>query len=117
MRYRREDVNGDYSFGRGDAAFLIDSPACVAQAINTRLQLWYGQWFLDTREGMPWIQPMATRPQGTAMELALRQRLLATPGVQSLLAFDATFNPSSRRLSIAATVETLYGTTTITSEV
>ena len=32
MRYRREDADGDYTFGQGDDTFLIDSPECVAQA-------------------------------------------------------------------------------------
>ncbi len=53
MRYRREDENGDYSFGQGDATFLTDTPEAVAQAVKTRLALWRGQWFLDTEEGTP----------------------------------------------------------------
>ena len=34
MRYRREDTEGDYTFGQGDDTFLIDSPECVAQAVK-----------------------------------------------------------------------------------
>lgn len=33
MRYRREDSNGDYTFGSGDEAWLINSPETVAQAV------------------------------------------------------------------------------------
>ncbi|MGE4978545.1 hypothetical protein AB8914_22915, partial [Yersinia enterocolitica] len=33
MRYRREDENGDYTFGQGDNTFLINSPEAVAQAV------------------------------------------------------------------------------------
>lgn len=116
MRYRREDADGDYTFGSGDTSFLVNSPEAVAQAIKTRLRLWYGQWFLDTSDGMPWMQPLTGKPQPVAMELALRQRIQATAGVQAILAFDARFNPASRRLNISATVETRYGNTTITSE-
>ncbi len=56
MRYRREDDDGDYTFGEGDDTWLVNSPEAVAQAIKTRFLLWYGQWFLDTTEGTPWIQ-------------------------------------------------------------
>ena len=56
MRYRREDDDGDYTFGQGDDTWLVNSPEAVAQAIKTRFLLWYGQWFLDTTEGTPWIQ-------------------------------------------------------------
>lgn len=51
MRYRREDPEGDYTFGQGDGTFLVNSPECVAQAVKTRFELWKGQWFLDTTEG------------------------------------------------------------------
>ncbi|MEI2267162.1 hypothetical protein [Erwinia sp. CGal63] len=116
MRYRREDSSGDYTFGKGDDAFLVNSPECVAQAIKTRLQLWYGQWFLDTTQGTPWLQSLTGKQNSQAMELVLRQHILATEGVTSILAFKSTFSPSSRRAVITVTVETRYGTTTVTSE-
>ncbi len=34
MRYRREDADGDYTFGSGDDTWLINSPEAVAQAIK-----------------------------------------------------------------------------------
>ncbi|HBV39217.1 MAG TPA: hypothetical protein DEF05_05915 [Erwinia sp.] len=116
MRYRREEQDGDYAFGKGDSAFLVNSPECVAQAIKTRLQLWYGQWFLDTTEGTPWLQSLTGRQNSTAAEMVLRQRILATQGVKSILSFNTTFDSSSRRAIFTVTVETLYGTTTVTSE-
>ena len=44
MRYRREDDDGDYTFGQGDDTWLVNSPEAVAQAIKTRFLLWYGDW-------------------------------------------------------------------------
>jgi hypothetical protein len=68
MRYRREDADGDYTFGSGDDTWLINSPEAVAQAVKTRFELWYGQWFLDTTEGTPWIQSVLgkQKPEKTA---------------------------------------------------
>ena len=40
MRYRREDADGDYTFGSGDDTWLINSPEAVAQAVKTRFELW-----------------------------------------------------------------------------
>lgn len=57
MRYRREDADGDYTFGSGDDTWLINSPEAVAQAVKTRFELWYGQWFLDTTEGLRGSSP------------------------------------------------------------
>ncbi|MEI9625786.1 hypothetical protein [Phytobacter diazotrophicus] len=116
MRYRREDDNGDYTFGQGDDTWLINSPEAVAQAIKTRFELWYGQWFLDTTEGTPWIQSVLGKQRPEVYNLAIRQRILETAGVNSITAFDTTVNTSTRRVLFTATVETLYGTTTVTSE-
>lgn len=116
MQYRREDADGEYTFGRGDDTWLINSPEAVAQAIKTRFELWYGQWFLDTTAGTPWIQSVLGKQKPEIYNLAIRQRILETAGVSSITAFDTTVNTSTRRVSFTATVETLYGTTTVTSE-
>ena len=48
MRYRREDADGDYTFGQGDDTWLVNSPEAVAQAIKTRFLLWYGGYAVDS---------------------------------------------------------------------
>ncbi|MBV8875247.1 hypothetical protein POH93_26195 [Phytobacter diazotrophicus] len=116
MQYRREDTDGDYTFGRGDDTWLINSPEAVAQAIKTRFELWYGQWFLDTTEGTPWIQSVLGKQRPELYNLAIRQRILETKGVKSITEFNTAVNTSSRRVTFTATVETFYGMTTLTSE-
>ena len=116
MRYRREDDDGDYTFGQGDDTWLINTPEAVAQAVKTRFLLWYGQWFLDTTEGTPWIQSVLGKQRPEVYNLAIRQRILETPGVNSITAFDTTLNTSSRRVVFTATIDTIYGTTTVSSE-
>lgn len=117
MRYRREDANGEYTFGSGDDSWLANSADAVAQAVKTRLALWYGQWFLDTTEGTPWLQSVLGKQHLDTAGLAIRQRLLRTEGVQSLTAFDCRLNASTRRVIFTATLTTLYGSTTVTGEV
>ncbi|KDA93338.1 bacteriophage protein [Pantoea agglomerans] len=116
MKYRREDENGDYTFGQGDNTWLINSPEAVAQAVKTRFLLWYGQWFLNTTEGTPWIQSVLGKQNPETYNLAIRRRILETRGVNSIIAFETTFNTSSRRVIFTATINTLYGTTTVISE-
>lgn len=116
MRYRREDANGDYTFGQGDNTWLINSPEAVAQAIKTRFLLWYGQWFLDTTTGTPWIQSVLGKQKPEIYNMAIRQRILDTAGVDSISDFNTTVDTSTRRVSFTATVNTIYGTTTVTSE-
>ncbi|MCR6026752.1 hypothetical protein HLI26_07120 [Salmonella enterica subsp. enterica] len=116
MRYRREDDDGDYTFGRGDDTWLINSPEAVAQAIKTRFLLWYGQWFLDTTTGTPWIQSVLGKQKPEIYNMAIRQRILDTPGVDSIPEFNTTVDSATRRVIFTATVNTIYGTTTVTSE-
>lgn len=116
MRYRREDTNGDYSFGSGDNSWLTNSPEAVAQAVKTRFELWYGQWFLDTTEGTPWVQSVLGKHKPETYQLAIRKRILETRGVRSILSFSTTVSSATRRVRFSAEVDTSYGTTTVTSE-
>lgn len=116
VRYRREDDDGDYTFGQGDDTWLVNSPEAVAQAIKTRFLLWYGQWFLDTTEGTPWIQSVLGKQRPDTYNLAIRRRILETQGVSSITEFNTEVDGRTRRVTFTATVETIYGTTTVTSE-
>lgn len=116
MRYRREDSDGEYMFGRGDDTWLINSPEAVAQAVKTRFLLWYGQWFLDNTAGTPWIQSVLSKQKPETYNLAIRQRILETQGVKSIISFNTDLNSKTRRVTFTATIDTLYGTTTVNSE-
>ncbi len=114
MRYRREDSDGDYSFGQGDSTFLINSPDAVALAVKTRLNLWCGDWFLDVEEGTPYREAVLEKNYASAM--ALRERILGTIGVTDIASLDARRDPDTRKITITATINTRYGKTTVTSE-
>lgn len=114
MRYRREDENGDYTFGQGDNAFLVNSPETVRQAILTRLELWQGEWFLNTQEGTPYQQSVVGKQQADVASLAIRDRISRTPGVRSILSSGSTFDGNTRRFTFTATVDTVYGQITLT---
>lgn len=116
MRYRREDENGDYTFGSGDDTWLINSPECVAQSVKTRFELWRGQWFLDTSEGTPYVQSVLGKQRSDVYILAIRERLQTTPGVNSILSFNTNNDGTTRRVTFTATIDTIYGQTTVTSE-
>ncbi|WAL80948.1 hypothetical protein OYT13_13790 [Pandoraea sp. XJJ-1] len=111
MRYRKEDADGDYVLG-GTAAFLVDSPEAVAQAVGTRLQLIQGEWFLDTTAGMPWEQVLGKNTQGTA-DSAIRQCILGTQGVVEITEYSSSLDEDTRALAVVATITTIYGTTTV----
>ncbi|HGJ5857345.1 hypothetical protein [Arsenophonus nasoniae] len=116
MRYRRETEKGDYSFGQGDNTFLTNTADAVALAIKTRLSLWQGQWFLDSEEGTPWLQSVLGKPYLDAYGMAIKQRILDTQGVTTLTDFNVSQNPTTRKLTITAKVQTQYGETSFIHE-
>lgn len=116
MIYRREDPDGDYTFGQGDNTFLQNSPECVAQAVYTRLFLCRGEWFLNIAEGTPYLQSVLGKHSSDIYQLAIRDRISQTPGVRAILTFNTINNSNIRRLTYNTILDTLYGTTEITSE-
>lgn len=114
MRYRALSDDGDYTFGRGQGNFLVDSSAAVAQAVRTRLALATGEWFLDSSEGTPYsTQVLGVRTAAT-YDPALRGRILGTPGVRALLSYESTRDPDIRKLTVRALADTIYGQTMVT---
>lgn len=115
MRYRALDAAGDYTMGAA-GQFLKDSPSCVAQAILTRLRLWAGEWFLDLSEGTPYKeQVLGYGTQGTR-DLAIKERILGTPGVTELLSYSSSVSPD-RKMQVVARVQTQYGEASFTATI
>jgi hypothetical protein len=109
MRYRALDANGDYSGGRGGGNFLINSPACVAQSVLTRLRLWQGEWFLDITEGTPWLQQVLGKFSKPIYDLAIKTRVLGTQGVTGIVNYSSTRDDVTRKLTVQMTINTQFG--------
>jgi hypothetical protein len=110
MRYRPLDANGDYTVS---VPFLANSAATVAQAIQPRLRLWLAEFFLDTSDGTPWLSEILGPRANQNPDAAIKQRILGTPGVTSILSYSSNFNGGSRALTVTASVMTAYSTTPV----
>jgi hypothetical protein len=111
MRYRALSPTGDFQFGRG-GVFLVNSPAAVAQAVATRLALWAGEWFLDADEGTPYLQRILGHGAQAGRDLAIRARILSTPGVSSIVSYKSSVT-GDRRMVVSVELETDYGSSTV----
>lgn len=112
MRYRRLSTDGDYTFGQGQANFLIDSPETVGQAVKTRLLLLFGEWFLDIEDGTPYAEQVLGNDTRPTYDQAIRQRVLDTNGVTDISAYQSIV--AGRALSVTMTIDTIFGPTTVT---
>ena len=109
MRYRKLAADGDMIFGHGGRDFHQDSPEAVAQAVLTRLLLWRGEWFLDQSQGLPWAQLVLGKHTQGSYDLAIRSRVLDTPGVTGIAEYASSLDGESRKLSVPLTIDTRYG--------
>lgn len=118
MRYRALDANGDYIFGFGPSEFLQNSPEAVAQAVMTRLNLKTGEWFLDTSDGTPYATDVVGVGTKPLYDAAIRERILDTQSqgqnvVNEIISYSSSLDPTTRKLSINATIDTIYGEATL----
>ena len=108
MRYRKLSATGDYTFGNGGANFWVNSPQGVAQSVQTRLLLFQGEWFLDQTEGLPLTQDIIGYSNQALYDSVIRTRILDTVGVSNILSYQSLRNPTTRKLTVSATIQTIY---------
>jgi hypothetical protein len=114
MKYRKLDVNGDYTFGKSAQNFFIDNDA-VSQAITTNLLLLQGEWWEDTSQGLPLFQSILRQSNTPgnikSIDLLIKDRILSTQGVLSINNYTGTY--TNRIYTINCEVETQYGSATV----
>ena len=97
------DASGDLDFEDGDLV-LVDGTDAIAQDCRVRLRFFLGEWFLDTRLGVPWFQKiLGQKPRLNAVRDILQRAALTTPGLLSLSDFSLDYEGATRRLSVSFT--------------
>jgi len=114
MRYRKLDANGDYTFGHGQDDFYVDQPEAVGQAVETGLRLFQGEWFTNTSAGVPWRQSILGKHSQSTYDLILKSQILNTQGVKTLDSYSSSIDTSTRLVTVTATIDTIYGSTSVT---
>lgn len=109
MRYRKLSPTGDMVFGHGLGDFFINSPNGVAQAVKTRLNMYVGDWYLNTLDGTPWNTKILGKYTGSIRDPALRARILGTTGLLSITSYDSQFSNTTRRFGVNVGINTIYG--------
>jgi hypothetical protein len=113
MRYRKLDINDDYTLGKRDEMYF-DTNA-VAQAVKTRLLLLLGEWWENPDDGTPLFERILGQrfpldaPQ-TEVDLILSERINATLGVTDITSFDSGINPETREYYADIVIRTIYDT-------
>jgi hypothetical protein len=113
LRYRQLSPSGDMTFGSGLRNFYINVPAAVGQAVQTRLQLFQGDWFLDATEGTPYISGVLGKFSQSQADAIIRDRTLNTQGLTDISEFTSSLNADARAYFVDETISTIYGVATV----
>lgn len=97
---------------------VVDGLEEVRQAVVERLQTALGEWFLDTRLGVPYRQEILERPVDVDIVSAVMDNMiLGVEGVDRVSGSTARLDSATRRLVYATTVHSSFGQVQIEQEV
>jgi len=93
------DNNLDWRFGKGRAVYKRDSEA-IAQNVLTRLRSFKGDWYLDTKAGIDWMQLLSNLGTERRIIRAIESTVLLTEGVISIQKLGIIRRNSNRGVTI-----------------
>ena len=89
---------------------LIDNAERVAQQVLITLRFWLGEWFLDTREGVPYLEYVLVKnPNMSHIRQILTEKIQSVEGVKRIISLDFDFRRVARELYVDFEVDTDYG--------
>jgi len=109
MLYRALSPTGDYTFGFGRGCFISDD-AAVAQAVQTKLTLFTGDFWENLNDGLPFFQEIAGSSDKALIDLLYQSRILQVPNVVSIASFSSNID-AKRVYTAQISVKTSFGTT------
>lgn len=100
----------DVVIADGDV-FVIDDKARIAQQAKIRLLRWRGEWFLNTRDGLPYMEHILVKnPNLLHVRELLHDELRTIEGVKRVSKLMLSMDRQNRVLTVNFALETDYGT-------
>lgn len=97
--------------------FTPDLITYVAQRLRENISFFLGEWFLDTRQGLPYFQRiLGQKYDASLIDQIFRKAAEKTAGVSRVNSFVSSFNRQTRTLSVPTFSVTLKDGTTLTQD-
>lgn len=110
LKYRKQDENGDMTFGGSDADF-VETAAAMKQVLVTRLGACEDEWWEGDDAAIPWFSDvlgqMVAQGKVEEIDLLVIERIMDTVGVNSVS--NITSGVTNRKYHFSCTVNTVYG--------
>lgn len=92
---------------------LINNAERVAQQIKISLLEWLGEWFLDSRDGVPYLEYILIKNYNLShIRSILISTITAVDGVNSVTRMDINVDQRNRILTVDYAANTDYGLVT-----
>lgn len=100
LRDLKLNAAGDLDYTAGDLTFLDDT-AAIIQGVSNRLQFWQGEWFLDTRQGMPYFTQIFQKGVNqTLIQSIFYNAIASSPGILSVISVNLVYDRTARVLTV-----------------
>lgn len=113
MRVRKLTDTYDYSFGNSQLDFLVNTPAAVAQIVQTSFLLFLGEWYLDNTQGMPWLEGVIGKHNLSTADATVQDFALGVQDVTDIASFVSVDTQTDRRYAANMDLNTTFGPTTV----
>ena len=111
MDLKLTTATGDLDITNGDVTLLSGEDA-TAQYLVTRLRTFLGEWFLDSRIGIPYFESILIKNADIrVIQSIIRRAIETTDGIDSVVNMDFDFDGATRQLDITAEIKLKEGGT------
>lgn len=91
---------GDLTLENGTTV-QIDGSDYARQRVEVSLDFCLGEWFLDTRQGIPYFRDvLIKRPNDETVRSVLRRAILNTPGIVRVDSLSTEYDTTARKLTV-----------------
>lgn len=96
---------------------ILDGSRLVRQTLLSRFRFFLGEWFLDTREGVPYYRDILVKnPDEEIVRSVFRQVLEGTPGVLEILSFNIVYDDKDRTIRFSFEVRSTDGVIIVSTD-
>jgi len=98
------DSNQDMHIDKGDISFT-DENIALLQRLKIRLQFFYGEWFLNVTEGIPYVTDVFEKGSNIDdLYMLFRKEIQDTDGIETINSLDLILDSDNRGLLIEFSV-------------
>jgi hypothetical protein len=105
-----QETNNDLKLTNGQLTLVTDVAEAAAIELRNKFRFVKGEWFLDTRLGVPYFDLVFVKnPNVLLIRQLFRTVILSCQGIDRILQLDTSFNEKTRKFSFSFRAQAANG--------